>query len=360
MLNAGHWGMFVFWVVGVTALVGCGGSGTTGGAPNSAGTSGGAEIVEVAGLDDLKGTVAIDGSSTVFPVTEAVAEEFQSATQHKVHVTVGISGTGGGFKKFARGETDISDASRPILKEEIEACQAGGIEFIELPVCFDALTVVVNPKNDWLDAISIDDLKKMWGPQAEGKVKKWSDVNPAWPQEDLLLYGPGTDSGTFDYFTEAVVGKAKSSRSDFTPSEDDNTLVQGVEGSRYALGYFGYAYYEPNKKRLKALKIIAPGKSEGVAPSAASVLSGAYTPLSRPLFIYVSAKSAKRPEVNKFAEFYLRHAPVLATDVKYVPLPASAYDKALARLSNQERGTAFGGVPEVGVPIDELLNRPVK
>jgi phosphate transport system substrate-binding protein len=246
------------------------------------------------------------------------------------------------------------------MDESLDACRAGGIDFVELPVCFDALTVVVNPKNDWLEAISIDELKKMWAPEAEGKIKKWSDVNPAWPQEELLLYGPGTDSGTFDYFTEAVVGKAKSSRSDFTPSEDDNTLVQGVEGSRYALGYFGYAYYEPNQKRLKALKIIPPGKSEGVAPSGESVLSGAYTPLSRPLFIYVSAKAAERPEVKKFAEFYLKNAPTLASDVKYVPLPASAYDKALVRLAAGERGTAFGGVPEVGVPIDELLNRPVK
>lgn len=333
--NDRWWG--VFFSLGIALVGGCGNGG-----------------------ESSTATVTIDGSSTVFPVTEAVAEEFQASSNQKIHVTVGVSGTGGGFKKFARGETDVSNASRPILKEEIEATKAGGIEFIELPVCFDALTVVVNPKNDWIDSISIEDLKKMWAPEAEGKVKKWSDVNPAWPNEELLLYGPGTDSGTFDYFTEAVVGKAKSSRSDFTPSEDDNTLVQGVEGSRYALGYFGYAYYEPNQKRLKALKVIPAGKSEGVAPSAESVLSGAYTPLSRPLFIYVSAKAGERPEVKKFAEFYLRNVPELATEVKYVPLPASAYEKALARLEKMERGTAFGGVPEVGVPIDELLSRPVK
>lgn len=318
------------------------------------------EIIAVEGMADLSGQVTIDGSSTVFPVTEAVAEEFQAATKHKVHVTVGISGTGGGFKKFARGEIDISNASRPILQNEIEAARANQIDFIELPVCIDALTVVVNQKNDWLDAISIDDLKKIWEPAAEGKIKKWSDVNPAWPQENLLLYGPGTDSGTFDYFTEAVVGKSKSSRTDFTPSEDDNTLVQGVEGSKYALGYFGYAYYEPNKHRLKAVKIIPSGQTEGVPPSAETVLSGAYTPLSRPLFIYVSAKAGERPEVKSFAEFYLKNAPVLATEVKYVPLPATAYEKVLARLDKLASGTAFHGSSEVGVPIDEILDRPVK
>ena len=321
---------------------------------------GSAEVVPVAGLGGLRGTVTIDGSSTVFPVTEAVAEEFQNATSQTVHVTVGISGTGGGFKKFARGEIDIADASRPILKEEIEAAKTSGIDFIELPVCFDALTVVVNPKNDWVDSITVADLKKIWEPAAEGKVKKWSDVRSEWPNEPLVLYGPGTDSGTFDYFTEAVVGKAKSSRSDFTPSEDDNTLVQGVEGNRNALGYFGFAYYEPNKHRLKALRVIPPGKSEGTAPSAETVLSGAYSPLSRPLFIYVNAKAGERAEVKKFVEFYLKNVPALASEVKYVPLPSEAYKKILGRLETMERGTAFGGIPEVGLPLAEILSRPVK
>jgi phosphate transport system substrate-binding protein len=316
------------------------------------------------GSPDAPEEVQIDGSSTLFPVTEAVAEEFQIATEQQARVTVGISGTGGGFKKFARGEIDIADASRPILKNEIEAAAKNGIDFVELPVCFDALTVVVNRQNDWVDAITIEDLKKIWEPAAENKVMKWSDVRPDWPAVPLDLYGPGTDSGTFDYFTEAVVGKAKSSRTDFTPSEDDNTLVTGVEGNKGALGYFGYAYYEPNKDRLKALKIIPPGKpgdATGVAPSAETVMSGEYTPLSRPLFIYVSTKAAERPAVKKFAEFYLKNAPALATEVQYVPLPAAAYDAMLARLEKMETGSAYDGTPEVGLPISAIVGRkPVK
>jgi phosphate transport system substrate-binding protein len=306
---------------------------------------------------DSRTTVSIDGSSTVYPVTEAVAEEFQIATKHSVKVTVGISGTGGGFKKFARGEIDISDASRPILTDEIAAAAAGGIEFIELPVCFDAITVVVNPQNNWVDSITIADLKKMWEPAAEGTVKKWSDVRPDWPQENLMLYGPGADSGTFDYFTEAVCGKAKASRGDFTPSEDDNTLVQGVERDKFALGYFGFAYYEPNRSRLKALKVVPPGKTEGVAPSRESVLSGAYTPLSRPLFIYVNRKAADRPEVHKFCAFYLENVPALAAEVFFIPLPGDAYTKIKERLENRVAGSAFGGTAEVGVSISEIVSR---
>jgi phosphate transport system substrate-binding protein len=344
----------------VVVAAACGRNGATPGVKGPEGSATQVQIVKVEGLEALKGKIDIDGSSTVYPVTEAVAEEFQNATAQNVKVTVGISGTGGGFKRFARGEIDISDASRPILKDELAAAAANGVDFVELPVCFDALTVVVNPKNDWVDSITIDDLKKMWEPAAEGKVKKWSDVRPEWPHESLLLYGPGTDSGTFDYFTEAVVGKAKSSRTDFTPSEDDNTLVQGVEGNPGALGYFGYAYYEPNKKRLKALKVIPPGKDQGVEPSAETVISGAYAPLSRPLFIYLSSKSGQRPEVKKFVEFYIKNVPALAAEVKYVPLPADAYAKILGRLEKMELGSAFGGTPEVGLPIAEILSRQPK
>jgi phosphate transport system substrate-binding protein len=315
------------------------------------------KLVEVAGLEQLSGTVSIDGSSTVYPVTEAVAEEFQNATSQRVKITVGISGTGGGFKKFTRGEIDISDASRPILKEEMKLAADNSIDYIELPVCFDALTVVVNPQNNWVDSITIDDLKKMWEPAAEGKIKKWSDVRPEWPNEPLSLFGPGTDSGTFDYFTEAICGKAKASRGDFTASEDDNTLVQGVEGSKYALGYFGYAYYEPNKSRLKALAIVPRSGKDGVLPSKETVIANTYTPLSRPLFIYVNGKSAGRPEVKKFVEFYLKNAPALVGEVKYVALPAAAYTMALQRFEKMQLGTAFGGVPEVGLPIEEILKR---
>jgi len=358
----GGWkaGLAVWCSFVVVAAFGCHSATTAGGSGSASEATKQTEIVKIEGLEGLKGTVSIDGSSTVYPVTEAVAEEFQNATAQNVKVTVGISGTGGGFKRFARGETDISDASRPILKDEMAAAAANGVDFVELPVCFDALTVVVNPKNDWVDSITIEDLKKMWEPAAEGKVKKWSDVRSGWPQEELVLYGPGTDSGTFDYFTEAVVGKAKSSRGDFTPSEDDNTLVQGVEGSKYALGYFGYAYYEPNKHRLKALKIVPPGKTEGIAPSAETVLSGAYAPLARPLFIYLSSKAGQRNEVRKFVEFYLKNVSALAAEVKYVPLPADAYTKILGRLEKMELGSAFGGVPEVGLPISEILSRQPK
>jgi phosphate transport system substrate-binding protein len=340
-------------LLATAALVGGGCSSNSGSSTENAT----AELTKVEGLDGLTGSVAIDGSSTVYPVTEAVAEEFQNATKQGVRITVGISGTGGGFKKFYRGETDISDASRPILKDEMATAKTNGIEYVELPVCFDALTIAVHPQNDWVDTITIEDLKKIWQPEAEGKVNKWNHVRPEWPDEKIALYGAGTDSGTFDYFTEAVNGKAKSSRGDFTASEDDNTLVQGIEGNKYALGYVPYAYYEPNKSRLKALKVVPPGEKEGVTPSAENVIAGKYTPLSRPLFIYVNKKSADRPEVKKFVEFYLKNAAALAHEVKYVPLPEKAYAMALERFGKMETGSGFGGTPEVGLPIEEILNR---
>jgi len=303
--------------------------------------------------------IRIDGSSTVYPITEAVAEEFQKANRN-VKVTVGISGTGGGFKKFVRGETDISDASRPILAKEMEEAAKNGIEYIELPVAFDALTVMVNPKNDWVKELTIADLKKIWEPEAQGKIMKWSDVKPEWPNEPLKLYGAGADSGTFDYFTEAVVGKAKSSRGDFTASEDDNVLVQGIANDRNALGFFGYAYYAENTDKLKAIPIVDPKTGKAVAPSAETVNNSTYNPLSRPIFIYVNRKSLDKPEVRQFVEFYLKHAPKLVTEVKYVPLPQDAYDKGLERLRNNQTGTAFGGHAETGVHIDELFKRELK
>ena len=333
------------------AVVGCNGSGSS----TSSG-EGATEIVETEGLDGLTGTVAIDGSSTVFPVTEAVAEEFQIATRGGAKVTVGISGTGGGFKKFARGEVDVTNASRPILTNEMEAARKGGVSYVELPVCFDALTVAVHPDNDWVDTITVAELKKIWEPAAEGKITKWNQVRPEWPNEEIVLFGAGTDSGTFDYFTEAIMGKAKASRGDFTASEDDNTLVQGIEGSKFALGYIPYAYYEPNKNRLKALKV-DNGDGKGVPPTADTVIDGSYQPLSRPLFIYVSTKGLERPEVQKFVEFYLNNAPALATEVKYVPLPEDAYPLVKKRLMDKVTGTAFGGVPEVGVSVKHILER---
>jgi len=300
--------------------------------------------------------VKIDGSSTVFPVTEAVAEEFQKSKKGKVKVTVGIAGTGGGFKKFCRGETDISNASRPILKSEIADCKKSGVQFIELPVAYDALTVIVNPKNDWVKSLTVPDLKKMWEPSAQGKVSVWNQVRAEWPSNPLKLFGPGADSGTFDYFTEAIVGKAKSSRGDFTASEDDNVLVQGVSNDRNALGYFGFAYYIENQKKLKAVAI--DGGKSPVAPSPKTVEDGTYQPLSRPIFIYVSKKSLDgKPEVKEFVDFYLKNAPKLVKDVKYVSLPQNAYIIGAEHVKKGKVGTVFGGTAEVGVKIEDLLKR---
>jgi phosphate transport system substrate-binding protein len=306
--------------------------------------------------------VQIDGSSTVFPVAEAVAEEFQNAKKQKVRVTVGISGTGGGFKKFVRGETDISNASRPILKEEMDLAQKNGIKYIELPICFDALTVAVNPQNDWCDSMTVAELKKLWEPAAQEKITHWNQIRPEWPKEKIQLYGAGADSGTFDYFTEAIVGKAKSSRGDFTGSEDDHTLVQGIEGDKYALGYIPFAYYEPNKAKLKAVAIEWDKNvvKEPVLPSMDNVLKGTYNPLSRPMFMYVSLKAADKPEVKEYVEFFLEHGAHLAKEVKYLPLPDKAYEMARERFEKRTVGTGFGGVPEVGLKVEELLQREPK
>lgn len=302
--------------------------------------------------------VKIDGSSTVYPITEAVAEEFQKAKKGAVNVTVGISGTGGGFKKFCRGETDISGASRPILKKEMDACKEAGIQYIELPVAYDALTVVINKQNDWAKTMNVAELKKMWEPAAQGKIKTWKDVNPAWPAQPLKLFGPGADSGTFDYFTEAIVGKSKSSRGDFTASEDDNVLVMGVAGDKGALGYFGYAYYEENKDKLDAVSIVAKPGAPAVAPSEKTVMDGTYQPLSRPIFIYVNATAAAfKPHVKEFVDFYLKHSEPLIKEVKYVPLPKNEQEAVYNHWKALKPGTGFGGEPEVGVKIEELIKR---
>jgi phosphate transport system substrate-binding protein len=299
--------------------------------------------------------IAIDGSSTVFPAVEAIAEEFQKA--NKVKVTVGISGTGGGFKKFCRGETDMSNGSRPILREEMEACRKAGIEYFELPLAFDALTVAVSPKNTFLQCITVAELKTMWEPSAQGKITTWNQVNPAWPAQPMKLFGAGSDSGTFDYFTEATVGKAKASRGDFTASEDDNVLVKGIEGDANSLGYIPYAYYAAEQKKLKAVAVDW-GKGQGcVAPSLESVVAGKYNPLSRPLFIYVSKKAAERPEIKQFVEFAMTKGPALVKEVKYVPLPESAYKFGLERFTKGQLGTGFGGTPEVGLPLEDILKR---
>lgn len=306
--------------------------------------------------------IKIDGSSTVFPITEAVAEEFQKEKQGAVHVTVGISGTGGGFKKFVRGEIDITDASRPILEEEMKQAKANGIEYIELPIAFDALTVVVNPQNTWATSMTVAELKKVWEPEAQGKITHWNQIRPEWPNEKIALFGAGADSGTFDYFTEAIVGKPKASRGDYTASEDDNVLVQGVEGNKFALGYIPYAYFAPHSTRMKAVGIDwEKNKVQGpVMPSPENVLAGTYNPLSRPLFIYVSRKSVDKPAVKEFVDFYLKNVPLLAREVKYLPLPDTAYQMAVERVRVLQTGTGFGGIPEVGLPVEEIMKRPPK
>lgn len=302
--------------------------------------------------------VKIDGSSTVYPVTEAVAEEFQNANRG-VKVTVGISGTGGGFKKFCRGETDISNASRPILAEEMKLAKENGVEYIELPICYDALTVVINKNNTWAQTMTTEELKKIWEPAAQGKISKWSQVNPKWPDEPIKLFGAGSDSGTFDYFTEAICGKAKSSRGDYTASEDDNVLVRGVEGDKNALGYFGFAYYAAHQAKLQGVKVDwDKDKIGAVEPTAENVINGTYNPLSRPLFLYVNKKSVQsRPEVKNFIEFYLDNVSSMAEEVKYVPLPQHAYAKIRERWNKMATGTVFGGHSEVGLTIDDLVTR---
>jgi phosphate transport system substrate-binding protein len=309
--------------------------------------------VAAPGHAHAQAAIKIDGSSTVFPISEALAEEFQISKRGKVRVTVGIAGTGGGFKKFCRGETDISNASRPISTEEMEACRKAGIKYMELPVAYDALTVVVNPANTWAKSLTVAELKKMWEPAAQGRITNWKQVNGSFPAEKLMLFGPGADSGTFDYFTEAVNGKAKASRGDFTASEDDNTLVQGVENNKNAIGYFGYAYYAAHKDKMTAVAIDS-GKGKGVPPSLENVTNGTYTPLSRPLFVYVRDSSAKRPEVREFVQFMMTNGD-LVKEVGYLPLPKSAYDLAWKHFQAGKLGTVFGGHAQVGITIDQLL-----
>jgi len=307
--------------------------------------------------DGVSGRVSIDGSSTVYPITEAIAEEFLEENP-RVRVTVGTSGSGGGFQKFAAGEIDITDASRPIQESEIEKAASNGIQFIEIPVAFDGLSVVVNPDNDWVDYLTVEELRTMWEPEAQGTITRWNQIRSEWPDRNLTLYGPGVASGTFDYFTEAVVGREAASRGDYTASEDDNVLVQGVSGDLNALGFFGFAYYYENQDRLKIVPIEDnnPDNGDGpVAPTFESIGNGTYQPLSRPLFIYISSQAAERSVVQQFVEYYLSNATELVRDVGYVPLNEGTYSLALERFQNRTTGSVFSGGAQVGVNIDELL-----
>lgn len=278
----------------------------------------------------LAGEIKVDGSSTVYPITEAIAEEFR-VEQPNVRVTVGVSGTGGGFKKFGRGEIDINDASRPIKEQEAKTCQENNIGYMDLKVAYDGLAVIVNKENTWLTSITIDELKKMWEPSAQGKIKQWNQIRSEWPAEEFRLYGPGVASGTYDYFTEVVVGESGSSRGDYTASEDDNVLVQGIKGDKNAIGFFGYAYFVENSESLKLVGVDS-GKG-AMLPDPKTISDGTYTPLSRPVFIYVSEAAAKRTEVATFINFYLENAPVIVPDVGYVPLPKEEYQQAMTKFS---------------------------
>jgi phosphate transport system substrate-binding protein len=322
------------------------------------GSAGTQTIASNANKQQGGGLIAIDGSSTVFPITEAMAEEFQIANPG-TRITVGIAGTGGGFKKFCAGETDISNASRPIKTSEMELCQQAGIEFIELPVAYDALSVVVNPQNDWVDCLTTEELQKIWEPAAQGKITNWNQVRADFPDQPLTLYGPGTDSGTFDYFTDAINGEEGASRGDYTASEDDNVIVQGVANDKGALGYFGLAYYEENQDSLKLVGIDDgdPSNGDGCIPaSVATVEDSTYQPLARPLFIYVNKEALSRPEVQNFVNFYMDPANKdLVSEVGYIALNDSVYQAVQTRLANQTTGTMFEGGSTLGVNLQEVL-----
>jgi phosphate transport system substrate-binding protein len=286
--------------------------------------------------DNLRGVVRIDGSSTVFPITEAVAEEYSEEAPN-VRVTVGVSGTGGGFKRFAARETDISNASRPIKPGELALCQEAKISFIELPIAYDGLTIVVNKKNKWMDNITMHELNAIF----EGGMKKWSDVRASWPNEDIVIYSPGTDSGTFDYFKEVVIGKRGSMRSDMSVSEDDNVLVKGVMGDEHAIGFFGCAYYFANEEKLRAVPVVNPLTGKAVAPTPTNIENGSYAPFSRPLFIYVNVRSMRRPEVRSFVSFYVDHCNKMAEEVGYVSLPSEMTGRVRKNLAERQVGTRF-------------------
>ena len=325
-------------------------SGTTGsasattGATGSGGSSAGQpeKAADPSMYAALSGDIPIDGSSTVFPITEAVAEEFGGLTGGNVRVVVGISGTGGGFKKFCDNETVISDASRPIKQKEVDLCSAAGVEYIELPVVIDGLSVVVNPENDFVDCLSVEQLNKIWSPESEGVVTHWNQVDPSWPAEEIKMYAPGVDSGTFDYFTEAINGDGGVSRGDFVASEDDNVLVQGVSGDTYSIGYFGYAYYVENKDKVKVVPI--DGGNGCIAPTDEAINNGSYAPLSRPLFLYVHSDAAQQDHVAEFVRYYLSpRGQELAASVGYIPFPQDVYDLGLTKLNSVATGTVFGG-----------------
>lgn len=307
--------------------------------------------------DNADNTIEIDGSSTVFPITQAIADTYNASAAQEADVNVAFSGTTGGFRQFCAGETDISDASRPINKDEIAACREAGVRYIELPIAFDALVVVVNEANDWVDELTLAELQKMWEPSAEGTVRSWRQIRPSFPDRPLTLFGPGEDSGTFDYFTEAIVGESGLSRRDYVDSEDDTTLVRGVNQDPNALGYFGLAYYEQNPTELKAVPIVNPD-GEAIEPSRAMVEAAEYQPLARPLFIYVNATAAQQnPALRDFVDFYLDEAQNMVAEIGYVPLPEEAYHINRVKFDTGQVGTVFEGESQFDLTIAELMRR---
>ena len=332
----------------------CGGSSSTATeqVPTSATTGGNGTTAT--NIEDLSGTIQIDGSSTVFPVSEAVAEEFGLLTGGDVRVLVGVSGTGGGFSKFCNGETDIANASRPVKAKEVAACAEKGIEFIELPVAIDGLSVMVNPGNDFVSCVTIDELNTMWSPEAEETIKQWSQVRTGWPEENFALYGPGADSGTFDYFTEVVNGESQASRGDFIASENDNVLVQGITGDKNALGYFGYSYYIENKDKLKLIGVDAGLGC--VTPTPETIADGTYAPFARPLFMYVNAEAAKEPHIREFVRYFLSEEGAgLVEEVGYIAFPAETSMLSEARMTSSSTGTLFGGEAPKSGPVHQIL-----
>lgn len=302
--------------------------------------------------------IQIDGSSTVYPITEAVAEEYL-LTGGTGKITIGVSGTGGGFKKFTRGELDINNASRTISKKELDAAAENKVEFIELPIAYDGLAIVVNPANTWANNITVAELKKLWEPEAQNKIMRWNQVRPEWPNEEIHLFGAGVESGTYDYFTEAVVGKSHASRGDYTASEDDNVLVQGISTDKFALGFFGVAYYNENKAKLKILPVDDEDSSNGtggIIPTDETIQNGTYQPLSRPLFIYVSAKSADKPDINKLVNFYIKNAANLTKEVGFIALPPDITELVSQRFNGKKTGSLFVGKSHVNVNLKKLLS----
>lgn len=314
-------------------------------------------LIGCIGTIHAQSVIKVDGSSTVYPITKLAADQFEITKENTIKVAMDVSGSGGGLKKLCNGEIDIANASRPILKKELAECKNAKIQFLEIPIAFDAITVITSPQNTWSTAMTVTDLKKVWEPAAQGRIIHWNHINSAWPNDIINLYAVERDSGTFDYFTKAIIGKAKFSRNDFNKSENDDTLIKDIANNKNGLGFLGFSYYLDNKTQIKAVAIDSEKGYGPVLPSVESVEDGSYQPLSRPIFIYVNAKSAEKPEVREFITFYLKNAVLIAKKARLFPLPPRAYITMLEHFNNKRVGTVFNGVSAVGLTIDDLIRR---